>query len=62
MRVDSYYTGRATHVHAKVYTDWQPEGTGFTPGRLSHVGQFFFDDTINEVVDKVWFSLTLEKR
>ncbi|THH18831.1 hypothetical protein EW146_g2238 [Bondarzewia mesenterica] len=43
-----YYTGRATHVHTKVFPEWKtlPNGT-FESGRLSHVGQFFFDDDIN---------------
>ncbi|KAF9042791.1 hypothetical protein BDZ89DRAFT_255271 [Hymenopellis radicata] len=45
-----YYTGRATHITPK----WTalPNGT-FDAGRLSHVGQFFFDDEINSVVDKM---------
>jgi len=29
-----------------------PNGT-FQAGRLAHVGQFFFDDEINLVIDKV---------
>jgi protocatechuate 3,4-dioxygenase beta subunit len=49
-----YYTGRATHIHTKVFTDWKvlPNGT-FEAGRLAHVGQFFFDDDVNVEVDKV---------
>ena len=53
-----YYTGRAVHIHAKVHPEWQvhPNGT-FTPARLVHSGQFFFDENVNIEVDKV---LTLE--
>lgn len=49
-----YYTGRATHVHTKVFPEWQtlPNGT-FTSGRLVHTGQFFVDDKLNEAVDKI---------
>ena len=46
--------GRATHVHAKVFPEWVPHPNGtFAAGRLSHVGQFFFEDEINLVIDKV---------
>lgn len=50
-----YYTGRATHIHTKVFPTWtvHPENGTFTPGALSHVGQFFFEDDINMVVDNV---------
>jgi len=49
-----YYTGRATHVHAKVFTEWAPHSNGsFSGSRLVHTGQFFFDDNINLVVDKM---------
>ncbi|KAL1741151.1 Intradiol ring-cleavage dioxygenase [Schizophyllum fasciatum] len=50
-----YYTGRAVHVHTKVFTDWSvlPNGT-FVAGRLAHTGQFFFEDDITgEVADKM---------
>ncbi|KAJ3915122.1 Intradiol ring-cleavage dioxygenase [Lentinula edodes] len=43
-----YYTGRATHVHAK-----NPNGT-FDGGKLAHVGQFFFEDDLNMQVDKMY--------
>jgi hypothetical protein len=54
-----YYTGRATHIHTKVFPKWtvHPENGTFTPGRLAHVGQFFFEDDINMAVDKVCLSL-----
>jgi len=50
-----YYTGRATHVHVRVHPEWSilPNGT-FTSGRLSHTGQFFFEDQLNVAVDKLW--------
>ncbi|KAI5886635.1 aromatic compound dioxygenase [Schizophyllum commune H4-8] len=50
-----YYTGRAVHVHTKVFTDWSvlPNGS-FVAGRLAHTGQFFFEDDITgEVADKM---------
>jgi len=49
-----YYTGRALHVHAKVFPEWKelPNGT-FEAGRLAHVGQFFFDDQLEEAIDRV---------
>lgn len=53
-----YYTGRATHIHTKVFPEWTPLPNGtFKAGRLSHVGQFFFDDEVNLVIDKVRESL-----
>lgn len=49
-----YYTGRATHVHAKVFPEWTTHPNGsYTGDRLVHVGQFFFEDEMNLVVDKV---------
>ena len=50
-----YYTGRATHIHAKVFPEWtvNKENNTYKGGRLSHVGQFFFDEEINTVIDKV---------
>lgn len=51
-----YYTGRATHIHAKVFTEWTPHPNGtYSGSHLLHVGQFFFDDDMNMVVDKVRF-------
>jgi len=61
-----YYNGRATHIHAKVFTEWslmrpssrdnpgQPDHTFFHPSRLSHVGQFFFAEDLNIVVDNMY--------
>ncbi|KAJ7097674.1 Intradiol ring-cleavage dioxygenase [Mycena epipterygia] len=50
-----YYTGRATHIHTKVFPEWtvHPENDTFTGGRLAHVGQWFFEDDINMAVDKM---------
>jgi len=54
-----YYTGRATHIHTKVFPEWTPHENGtFSGKRLIHVGQFFFEDEMNLVVDKVMFSLS----
>jgi hypothetical protein len=49
-----YYTGRATHVHTKIHTQWSPLENGtFTTGRIVHTGQFFVPDELNAVVDKI---------
>ncbi|EAU86956.1 hypothetical protein CC1G_09813 [Coprinopsis cinerea okayama7 len=49
-----YYTGRATHIHTKVFPEWVPLPNGtFKAGRLAHVGQFFFEDEINLVIDNM---------
>ncbi len=44
-----------THVHAKVFQLWTtlPNST-FEAGKLSHVGQFFFDDNVNLQVDNIF--------
>jgi len=51
-----YYTGRATHIHAKVFSDWTAikEDNTFKAGRLSHVGQFYFDEELNVALDKMY--------
>ena len=49
-----YYTGRALHIHTRVFTEWTPLSNGsFEPSRLSHTGQFFFDDDLVETTSKV---------
>ncbi|KAI5477032.1 intradiol ring-cleavage dioxygenase, C-terminal domain containing protein [Pseudohyphozyma bogoriensis] len=49
-----YYTGRATHVHVKIVPEWTPLANGtYEMGRLVHTGQFFVEDHINEIVDKI---------
>ncbi|KAJ7182786.1 Intradiol ring-cleavage dioxygenase [Mycena crocata] len=49
-----YYTGRATHIHTKVFPEWNVhDDNTFAAGRLAHVGQFFFEDDINMSVDKM---------
>jgi protocatechuate 3,4-dioxygenase beta subunit len=55
-----YYTGRALHVHTKVFPEWEvlPNGT-FIAGRLAHVGQFFFDDQLEAAIDKVCARCTI---
>jgi len=51
-----YYAGRATHIHTKVFPEWTviKEKNTYRGGRLSHVGQFFFDEELNEVFDKMY--------
>lgn len=51
-----YYTGRATHVHVKVHTEWTPlpHNNSFEIGNTAFTGQLFVDDDINIQVDKVW--------
>ncbi|KAF8329153.1 Intradiol ring-cleavage dioxygenase [Cantharellus anzutake] len=50
-----YYTGRATHVHVKVFPKWTPLDNGtFIGERLVHVGQLFVPDDLNMAVDKLW--------
>ncbi|GAA5907215.1 hypothetical protein JCM5296_004987 [Sporobolomyces johnsonii] len=50
-----YYTGRATHVHVRLHTEWEtlPNGT-FTSSRMIHTGQIFVPDSINMQIDKIW--------
>ncbi|KAI5450608.1 hypothetical protein NCC49_002867 [Naganishia albida] len=50
-----YYTGRATHIHARIHPKWDmlPNGT-FISGQMAHTGQFFVPDDINVRVDKLW--------
>lgn len=51
-----YYTGRATHVHVRVHTEWTPlpHNNSFEIGKTAYTGQLFFDDDLNQQVDKVW--------
>merc|ERR1711939_1017973 len=51
-----YYTGRATHVHVKVHTEWTPlpHNNSFEIGNTAFTGQLFVGDDINIQVDKVW--------
>ncbi|KAF8154565.1 Intradiol ring-cleavage dioxygenase [Crassisporium funariophilum] len=51
-----YYTGRATHIHTKVFPEWSviQENNTFKAGRLSHVGQWFFDEDLNTVIDNMY--------
>ncbi len=49
-----YYTGRATHVHLRVHTEWEPLKNGtFRSHRMLHTGQLFVPDSINMQVVKV---------
>uniref|UniRef100_A0A0K3C7C1 BY PROTMAP: gi/342321440/gb/EGU13374.1/ ADP-ribose pyrophosphatase [Rhodotorula glutinis ATCC 204091] n=1 Tax=Rhodotorula toruloides TaxID=5286 RepID=A0A0K3C7C1_RHOTO len=50
-----YYTGRATHVHVRIHTAWEPLANGtFTSSRMIHTGQFFVPDSLNMQIDKIW--------
>ncbi|KAF4585090.1 hypothetical protein EYR40_001926 [Pleurotus pulmonarius] len=50
-----YYTGRAVHIHTKVFPKWEPLPNGtFLPGNLAHTGQFFFEDDLEMEVDKMF--------
>ena len=51
-----YYTGRATHVHVKVHTEWTPlpHNNSFEIGASAYTGQLFIEDALNEQVDKIW--------
>ncbi|KDE05022.1 hypothetical protein MVLG_04566 [Microbotryum lychnidis-dioicae p1A1 Lamole] len=49
-----YYTGRATHIHIKVHTTWEPLANGtFLTSRLIHTGQLFVEDNLNGIIDKI---------
>ncbi|EGG10482.1 uncharacterized protein MELLADRAFT_70973 [Melampsora larici-populina 98AG31] len=53
-----YYTGRATHVHAKVHLNWTEHQnttstTFFTSTESQYIGQFFFPDEINLQIDRM---------
>ncbi len=42
------------HIHAQVFQSWMtlPNGT-FEAGKLSHIGQFFFDNDVNLQVNNM---------
>ncbi|KZP08281.1 hypothetical protein FIBSPDRAFT_995828 [Athelia psychrophila] len=44
-----YYTGRALHIHTKVFTDWAPLANS-----TFKAGQFFFGDDVSETINKMW--------
>ncbi|GAA5923558.1 intradiol ring-cleavage dioxygenase [Sporobolomyces koalae] len=49
-----YYTGRATHVHVRLHTEWETLKNGtFRSNRLIHTGQIFVPDNVNAQVDKL---------
>jgi len=50
-----YYTGRATHVHVRIHTEWTqlPHNNSFSIGTMAYTGQLFVDDDINIQVDKL---------
>ncbi|KAF8331460.1 Intradiol ring-cleavage dioxygenase [Cantharellus anzutake] len=52
-----FYTGRTTHIHTAVQTNWTKAANGTiesTEGNLLHIGQVFFDESLN---DKVFASI-----
>jgi len=50
-----YYSGRATHVHVKVYPKWSlHDNDTFTGENLIHIGQLFVPDDLNMAIDKLW--------
>lgn len=49
-----YYTGRATHVHVRLHTEWETLKNGtFRSNRMIHTGQIFVPDNVNAQIDKV---------
>jgi len=55
-----YYTGRATHVHVRLHTEWETLKNGtFRSNRMIHTGQIFVPDNINAQIDKVRYPLSL---
>ncbi|GAA5899267.1 intradiol ring-cleavage dioxygenase [Sporobolomyces salmoneus] len=49
-----YYTGRATHVHIRLHTEWGTLKNGtFRSNRMIHTGQIFVPDTVNAQIDKL---------
>ncbi|CAH7689368.1 Intradiol ring-cleavage dioxygenase [Phakopsora pachyrhizi] len=49
-----FYTGRATHVHAKVHLNFKINNDStFDSAYVQYVGQFFFDEEINFSVDQM---------
>ncbi|KAG8962858.1 hypothetical protein FRC03_003701 [Tulasnella sp. 419] len=48
-----YYTGRTTHIHMMVHTDWTMSSNGTivsSSGSLVHIGQMFFEESLNTQV------------
>lgn len=48
-----HYSGRTTHIHAKVHIGARDAGRTMTGGHVSHVGQLFPSDAVNTEVYKL---------
>ncbi|KAG0142462.1 hypothetical protein CROQUDRAFT_662463 [Cronartium quercuum f. sp. fusiforme G11] len=49
-----YYTGRATHVHAKIHLNWTEHSNAtFSSAGSAYTGQFFFPDDVNLAIDGI---------
>jgi hypothetical protein len=53
-----WYRGRATHMHVKVHIGASLASINgaihVKGGHVSHTGQFFFDDTLTDIVAKIY--------
>ncbi|KAL1702519.1 Intradiol ring-cleavage dioxygenase [Schizophyllum commune] len=48
-----YYQGRTAHIHTMVHLDWSQTESGqlqSSSGSLLHIGQFYFDEDLNDAV------------
>lgn len=48
-----FYSGRTPHMHTMVHMDWEEAANGTLishAGTVSHIGQFFFNETWNDLV------------
>ncbi|KAJ2929853.1 hypothetical protein H1R20_g7241, partial [Candolleomyces eurysporus] len=48
-----FYTGRTAHIHTMVHKGWTSRDNGTfvsDSGSLTHIGQFFFDDSISDTI------------
>lgn len=48
-----WYSGRAIHIHLKVYLGGEASGGKYAGGHVSHTGQLFFPEDITEQVAKL---------
>jgi protocatechuate 3,4-dioxygenase beta subunit len=45
-----WYQGRATHIHLKVHVGGGVSGSTYSGGHVSHTGQLFFPETMNDQI------------
>ncbi|KAH8923222.1 aromatic compound dioxygenase [Atractiella rhizophila] len=61
-----FYTGRTTHIHLMVRTDYEVNANGTISSRagsLHHIGQMFFDQTLQEQVQSEYpYNTTTQTR